>query len=124
MKWRRAISIQEAQVAAGTLAPDKAYAAELWPADFTAAVDAALEAYEEQIRDLPAATDEAIWAAVERVVVALNDADEEGDIETEEREDLAGYIDQVLDAAGIDVAALTTRRGLDRAELTDTWRDW
>ena len=74
--------------------------------------------------NLPAATDEAIWAAVERVVVALNDADEDGDIETEEREDLAGYIDQVLNAAGIDVAALTARRGIDRSELTDAWRDW
>ena len=111
-------------MAAGTLAPEKAYAAELWPADFIAAVDAALEAYEQEVRTLPAPTDEAIWAAVERVVVALNDADEEGYIETEEREDLAGYIDQVLATTGIDVAALTTRRGIDRSELTDTWRDW
>ena len=124
VKWRNAVSTQEAEVAAGTLAPDKAYAAELWPADFTAAVDAALEAYEREVRNLPATTDEAIWAAVERVVVALNDADEEGDIETEEREDLAGYIDQVLNAAGIDVAGLTARRGIDRSELTDAWRDW
>ena len=122
--WRRQIAEQEAQVAAGTLPRAKAYAAELWPPDFTAAVDKALDAYEREVRSLPAGRDDAAWAAVERVVLALNAADEEEHIETGEREELAEYIDQVLEAAGVDVAALTARRGIDRSELTDDWREW
>ena len=123
-RWRREIAKQDADVAAGTLAHDEAYAVELWPPHFTAAVDGALDAYEREVQSLPAGSDDAIWAAVERVVLALNDADDEGHIETGEREELAEYIDRVLEAADVDVPALTARRGIDRAELTDEWRDW
>ncbi|BFO15286.1 hypothetical protein SHKM778_16740 [Streptomyces sp. KM77-8] len=41
-----------------------------------------------------------------------------------EREQLCEYIDQTLSEHGIDVAALAARRGIDRAEITDSWRDW
>ncbi|GIF02661.1 hypothetical protein Asi03nite_01990 [Actinoplanes siamensis] len=119
------MAAQAAAVAAGDLDPAEAYAAELWPADFTAAVDAALDAYEQDVAGLDPAADEALWAAVERVVLGLNAADERhGAIETGEREELAEYVDAVLTAAGVDVAALAARRGLDRAELTDSWRAW
>jgi hypothetical protein len=125
VRWRREIAKQEAAIAAGTLARDKAYAAELWPAAFTSAVDTVLAAYEQDVAAADATSDEAIWAAVERAVVGLNEVDEPfGAIETGEREELAEYIDVVLTGAGVDVPALTARRGLDRGELTDTWRDW
>ncbi|GAB7036281.1 hypothetical protein JCM9533A_01280 [Catenuloplanes niger JCM 9533] len=129
------MATQEAAVAAGELNPAQAYAAELWPADFIAAVDAVLDAYEHDVATLnpaapnPAAddpaADDAVWAAIERVVLGLNAADEShGAIETGEREELAEYVDAVLTDAGVDVTALTARRGIDRAELTDSWRDW
>lgn len=124
MRWRREVAKQDAAVAAGTLPREEAYAVELWPPEFTAAVDGVLDAYEREVRSLPVRTDDAMWAAVERVVLALNDSDDQGHIETGEREELAEYIDQVLEAAGVDVRALTARRGIDRAELTDEWRDW
>ncbi|MFC3986875.1 hypothetical protein [Actinoplanes siamensis] len=124
-RWQGKVAAQAAAVAAGDLDPAEAYAAELWPADFTAAVDAALDAYEQDVAGLDPAADEALWAAVERVVLGLNAADERhGAIETGEREELAEYVDAVLTAAGVDVAALAARRGLDRAELTDSWRAW
>ena len=123
--WRREVATQEAAVAAGGLDPAEAYAAELWPADFTAAVDAVLDAYEHDAAALDPTEDEAVWAAVERVVLGLNAADERhGAIETGEREELAEYLDAVLTDAGVNVDALTARRGLSRAELTDSWRDW
>jgi len=124
-KWQHRVADQEAAVAAGTLPRDQAYAAELWPADATAAIDVTLAAYEQEIESLPTVPDEAAWAAVERVVLALNAIDEEAAmIETGEREELCEHIDAVLTAAGVDVAALTARRNLDRGELTDGWRDW
>jgi hypothetical protein len=125
VRWQREVATQEAALAAGTLAPDDAYAIHLWPKAFTAAVDTVLETYERDAAAVDTTSDEAVWAAIETVVVGLNTADEPfGAIETGEREELAGYIDAVLAAAEVDVAALTARRGLDRAELTDTWRDW
>lgn len=116
---------QAAKVAAGTLIEDEAYAARLWPEEFTTAVDAALRNYEENVRALRSPSDGEIFAAVESVVQALNAIDEEhGAIETGEREQLAEYVGDVLTAAGIDVDALTSRRGIHRFELTDAWRDW
>lgn len=124
-RWQRTVAAQEAAITAGTLAPAEAHAIHLWPTAFTAAVDTVLETYERDAAAVATMSDDAVWVAVETVVVGLNIADEPfGAIETGEREQLAEYIDAVLTAAGIDVAALTARRGLDRAELTDTWRDW
>lgn len=122
-RWRSLAAEQEAAIAAGILLRGEAWAVALWPQEFIEAVDAALTAYEREVESLPAKTDEAIWAAVERVVLALNAADE-ACIETDEREDLCEYIDQVLAAEGVDVGALTARRGFSRHELTDQWRDW
>ncbi|GAA3941285.1 hypothetical protein Aau02nite_43860 [Amorphoplanes auranticolor] len=123
--WQRRVAEQEAAVAAGTLPRDQAYAAELWPAEATAAVDVVLTAYAQEIAGLPAVTEEAAWAAVERVVLALNAVDEEqAVIETGEREELCEYIDAVLTESGVDVTALTATRNLHRSELTDGWRDW
>ena len=123
-EWRREVAEQTAAVAAGTLTEEKAYAPRVWPDAFITGVDRVLEAYEREVAGLTAPTDDQVWAAVERVVTGLNEADGEGNIETGEREELAEYIDAVLTGAGIDVGALTARRGRDRSELTDQWRDW
>ncbi|KXK60674.1 hypothetical protein AWW66_17470 [Micromonospora rosaria] len=125
LRWRRAAEEQAVAVSAGLLTPEKAYAGRLWPAEFVAAADATLTRYDADLRTLDPASDEQAWAAVERVVTALNDVnDEHGRIETSEREAFAEYIDAALHEAGVDVAALTARRDLDRSELTDQWRDW
>jgi hypothetical protein len=123
-RWRQETAKQEAEVAAGTLAPDAAYALTFFPPAFVTAVDAALAAYEQEIAGLRPPADEAVWAAVERVVTALNDIDEEFDhhIETMTREELSEYIEDVLADAGIDVQALLDRRGVD--EAAGEWRDW
>jgi hypothetical protein len=123
-RWRRQVADQEAAVAAGALSREQAYAIELWPPRFTDAVDATLAAYEREVESLPHDADDVVWAAVERVVLALNAVNAEGFIETDEREELGEYIDQVLVAAGVDVAALTGRRGVSRHELTDGRRHW
>lgn len=123
-RWRGVIERQEADVAAGTLAPEEAGAVELWPPKFTAAVDDLLGAYEQEIRSFPTGSDEEIWAAVERVVSGLTATNGGGHIETGEREELLEYIYRVLEDAGIDTAALTARAGMKSNELTDDWRDW
>ncbi len=119
------MSEEAEQVAAGVLARGEAHAAQLWPPRFTAEVDEVLLAYEREIAALDEPSDEAVWAAVERAVLALNDVNvEHGRIETEEREDLCEHLDAVLTRAGVDVDALTGRRDADRSELTDEWREW
>ncbi|MFG2039062.1 hypothetical protein [Dactylosporangium sp. NPDC048998] len=123
-QWRRVTAEQEAAVAAGTLSTDEAYALTFFPPAFVAAVDGALEAYEQEITSLDPPTDEAVWGAVERVVIALNgvDMDFGQHIETMTREELSEYIEDVLADAGIDVGALLERRGVD--EAAGEWRDW
>ena len=121
--WRREVASQAAAVAAGTLSPDEAYAARAWPEDFIARIDVALERYEQDLSRLDPADDAAVWSAVERVVTGINTANR-GEIDTMTGEELAEYVDEALTAAGVDVEALTSRRDMDRSELTDEWRDW
>lgn len=123
-RWRRETAEQEAAVAAGTMPPEDAYAVTFFPPPFVAAVDAALEAYEQEIAGLQPPTDEAVWVAVERVVIQLNDIDvaHGQPIETMTREELSEYVEDVLAEAGIDVEALLERRGVD--EAAGEWRDW
>ncbi|MET9598237.1 hypothetical protein [Streptomyces sp. NPDC006459] len=81
------------------------------------------------MRALQEPSDEAVFAAVERVVLALNAIDQDSQhggshFCTEEREQLCEYIDLTLGEHGVDVAALAARQGIDRAAITDRWRDW
>ena len=89
-------------------------------------VDEALIAFENRLTDLDVTSDQAVMAAVEQVVVALNQADGTAghDFDTVDREDLCDYIDNALTRSGVDVEALALRQGIDPAELTDQWRDW
>jgi hypothetical protein len=124
-KWRELFREQEAAVAAGTMQEDDAYAAHLWPIDFTEAVDSTLSAYESEVSAMVNPSDDAVFEAIKGVVLSLNEVNEEyGRIETGEREELCEFISLVLEEAGIDTKALAARRGIGEHELTDGWRDW
>ncbi|MEU6400362.1 hypothetical protein ABZ867_25720 [Streptomyces cinnamoneus] len=127
--WRAYMADTAREVAAGTLSPECADVADLYPESLLRATDAALEVFEDGVRALRQPSDEAVFGAVERVVLALNaiDRDEQHGgphFCTEEREQLCDYIDLTLSEHGVDVAALAARRGIDRAAITDRWRDW
>jgi hypothetical protein len=89
-------------------------------------VGRALLAFETELTALDATSDQAVMAAVEHVVVALNEIDGTGDhdFDTIDREELCEYVDHALTESGIDVEALADRQGIDPAALTDQWRDW
>ncbi|MEU8434127.1 hypothetical protein AB0F18_14620 [Streptomyces sp. NPDC029216] len=117
------------ELAAGTLGAECADVVDLYPESLLLATDDALTVFEDEVRALWEPSDEAVFGAVERVVLALNAID--GDAGhggvgfcTEEREQLCEYIDLTLSENGVDVPALAARRGIDRAEITDSWRDW
>lgn len=125
--WRRGIAREAAELAAGTLDPDCACMVDLFPDELLSATDAVLDAFEAELPTLTEGDNEQVFAAVERVVLALNAVNEAHDecaFETDEREQLCLYIDEALTEQGIDVAAVTANRGLGRHELTDQWRDW
>ncbi len=126
--WRRRRAEEAAALAAGTLDPAEAYTAQLFPDSMIASTDAVLAGYEAELGSGSAGrTDEELFGAVERVVLALNAVNEEYDgaaYETGEREELCAYIDAVLVAAGVDVDALAARRGIGAFEITDDWREW
>ncbi|WP_415936280.1 hypothetical protein [Streptomyces sp. 039-1] len=114
-------------LAAGTLDPECACMAGLFPETLLTATDEVLDTFERELPGLDGACDETVFAVVERVVLALNAVNEVhggAAFETDEREQLCHYIDHSLTEHGVDVVALTTRHGLGRYEITDQWRKW
>ncbi|MER6276633.1 hypothetical protein ABT202_10010 [Streptomyces sp900105245] len=125
--WRHGIAEEAEELAAGTLDPECACMAVLFPEELLTATDAVLDAFEGELHGLGEAPDEQVFAVVERVVLALNavdDAHNGSAFETDEREELCDYIDESLTEHGVDVVALTARHGLGRYQLTDKWRKW
>lgn len=125
--WREGVAEEARELAAGTLDPEQAYMASLFPEALSAATDAVLQDFETDVRALAEPSDEQVLEVVKRVVLALNAVNESFDhaaYETGEREQLCDYIDQVLANSGNDVSALTARHGIDRHAITDEWRDW
>ncbi|MEV5340255.1 hypothetical protein AB0K93_17505 [Streptomyces sp. NPDC052676] len=125
--WRHGIAEEAEELAAGTLDPECACMAGLFPEELLMATDEVLDAFEGELPGLGETHDERVFAVVERVVLALNAVDEAHDgaaFETDEREELCDYIDQSLAEHGVDVVALTARHGLGRYQLTDKWRRW
>jgi hypothetical protein len=124
--WRGAVTDEARAVAAGTLPAEDASLAGHYAAELLTATDAALDAFVADLRAAgPQPSDAQALAAVERVVLALNDINcLHGAYETLEREDLCEYIDQALTEHGVDVSGLAARNGVDRSEITDEWREW
>ncbi|MEV7326201.1 hypothetical protein [Streptomyces sp. NPDC093970] len=127
--WRAWMTATAREVAARTLAPECAGDTDLYPESLLRATDAALAAFEGEVRALQEPSDEVVFANIEGVVLALNAINGDGQhggagFCTEEREQLCEYIDRTLSEHGVDVAALAARQGIDRSEITDRWRDW
>jgi nucleotide-binding universal stress UspA family protein len=129
-RWRAEIQEEAAALAAGTLSPDDAAAADLWSEYLLTHTDIVLDAFEIAVQRLTSPSDDQIMAAVKEVVVGLNavsaELDDRGEMpyETDEREELCAYIDETLEEAGVDLDALTERLGIGRNEITDEWREW
>ncbi len=127
VNWRQLLEEQEAAVAAGTLDPEScdAWALGLWPAGFTADVDAALAIFERNIAQTDLTGSHEVWVLIREVVLSLNAVDERWQaIETGEREQLCQYIDDALTASGVDLSVMASRSGIPRNNITDEWREW
>ncbi|MEW2571772.1 hypothetical protein [Streptomyces sp. NPDC047070] len=130
--WRARVDGEARELASGARDPSDAFMSQLFPESLLSATEKALGAFESDVRGLRKDGDEdsdgeRVFEAIKHVVLALNDINEEhggAGYETQEREELCLYIDQTLTEHGIDVPALAARRGIDRTEITDDWRDW
>jgi hypothetical protein len=130
--WRDDVAEEAAEVAAGTLDPGEANAAELFPEEIIAATDEVLAAFEADVAGLVGhrgepTGDAEIFQVIERTVRALNAVNDRhggAAYETDERELLCSYIEDTLDEAGIDVDAFAGRHAITRHQITDEWRDW
>ncbi|MFK0155166.1 hypothetical protein ACIQVL_07690 [Streptomyces sp. NPDC090499] len=125
--WRYCVVKESEELAAGTLDPECAYMAGLFPEELLTSTDAVLDTFESELPGLGEADDAQIFGVVERVVLdlnAVNEAHNESAYETDEREQLCEFIDQSLTEHGVDIVALTARHGLGRYQITDKWRNW
>lgn len=101
--------------------------ASLFPESLLSRTDEALSAFESEVRAFSDPSDGQVFRVVEHLVLTLNvinDDHKGAAYETDEREALCKYIDQMLDEAGVDVEALAARHGLSRYAITDRWRRW
>jgi len=125
--WRRRVEEEAAQLAQGALTPDQVCASKLWPESLLTSTDAALTAFEDNLRTLTSPSDEDVFDTVKRLVLALNQINAQhggAGYETDEREELCDYIDASPSESGINVEALAARKNIGRWEITDTWRNW
>jgi hypothetical protein len=130
--WRAEVAKDAAQLAAGTLRPEEAYAAQLWSDEMIRETDQVLDGFEADVAGLvehrwEPASDAEILEVVERTVVALNKANDgfEGiGYETDERELLCEYIERVLVDAGINPVELALRHRMTDGDITGEWRRW
>jgi hypothetical protein len=125
--WREKVQKEATKLAEGSLSEQYAYASALWPESLILSTEAALVAFEADLGSLLASTDEDTFDIVRRVVLRLNQINDDHDgagYETDEREALALYIGAALTEAGTDVVALAARRGITPSEITDEWRQW
>ncbi|TDB82204.1 hypothetical protein E1264_31690 [Actinomadura sp. KC216] len=125
--WRQYVAQEARQVASGELDAECASAQELYPEAMLVRTDEVLQPFEREIAALTDPADDEIFAAIERVVLALNKVNDDYDgavYETDEREQLCEYIERSLAEAGIDIDAFAGRHSLTRHQITDKWRDW
>ncbi|WP_212994357.1 hypothetical protein [Actinoplanes auranticolor] len=130
--WRENVAAEVAELAAGTLDPNEAFAAKLFPTEMLTDTEEVFDRFEADVVGLvdhrwEPATDEEIFDVIERTVKSLNVVNARYDgaaYKTGEREQLCAYIERVLDSAAIDVDAFAGRHGMTRHEITDEWREW
>jgi len=125
--WREGIEDDARDVASGTLDPECAVMAGLFPESLLSRTDEVLDTFESDVSLLSDPSDEQVFRVVKRVVLALNTINDDhggAAYETGEREQLCRYIDDTIEESDVDVVALTARHGLSRWALTDQWRRW
>ncbi|MFB4272344.1 hypothetical protein [Nonomuraea sp. GTA35] len=125
--WREHVAEEIAERAAGLRRVEDTNFAALYPEPFVLATEQVLTSFENEVRGFDAPSDEEVFAAIRRGVEGLNNVDgthDDHDYDTIEREELCEFIDGVLSEAGIDLDGLAARRGIERCEITDEWREW
>lgn len=127
--WRERKNEEQRDLAAGKIVAADCYMEKFFP-------DAFVDRTEVLLKDFMAAVDNCssaendfprVMQHIEALVIALNNVNEDFDhavIETDEREELCAFIDEVIQAKGIDIETLAKFQGCGRHELTDQWRDW
>ena len=70
--WRQGIADEKREVASGQLAPEEAVMADQFPDSMLLRTDEVLSSFQSEVRAFSDPSDEQVFGAVERVVLALN----------------------------------------------------
>ncbi len=127
--WREHKAEEKREFEAGTITADDCYMERLFPDAFVDCTERLLKEFVISVELCSASTADypLVMQNIETLVIALNKVNEDFDhgvTETDEREELCAFIDEVILAKGIDIEALAASQSCGRHELTDQWRDW
>jgi hypothetical protein len=122
--WRAQRQAEAEDLAAGRIDPAEVVCERLFPDTFLDAVDELLNAYDSCIVALGTGPNDypRIMACMERAVVGLRDLEKrlgKSYVDTDERELLCAYLDNVIIQHGIDIRALAEWQGCGEYELAD-----
>ena len=124
--WRAQKQAEAEDLAAGRIDPANAFCERLFPDTFLDAVDELLNTYDADIAALGTSPNDypRVMACIERAVVGLHDLETrlgKSYIDTDERELLCAYLDNVIIQHGIDIRALAAWQGCGEYELADVY---
>lgn len=127
--WRERKAEERREFEAGEIAADECCLEQLFPDAFIDRTELLLKEFVAAIGQCSSSASDfpQVMRSVETLVVALNKVNEDFDhgvIETDEREELCAFIDEVIVERGIDIEALAAAQNCGRHEITDQWRDW
>ncbi len=127
--WNERKAEERREFEAGKIIKSDCYMERLFPDAFVDITERLLKNFVVSVEQCsPSATDfPQVMQHIEALVNTLNKVNEDFDhsvIETDEREELCAFIDEVIIARGIDIEALAASQNCGRHELTDQWRDW
>ncbi len=127
--WRERKAEERREFEAGEISEDDCYMDRLFPDAFVDRTEHLLKEFVASVERCSTSESDfpQVMQSIEALVVALNKVNEDFDhgvIETDEREELCAFIDEVVVAKGIDIETLAASQNCGRNELTDQWRDW
>ncbi len=129
IRWRKRRDEEQQELNDGDRPANEAFLTRIHPDAFLASMESIFTKYVQAIQqcDPSPAGFPQVMNAIKDCVLAVNHVNRNYDgfsVETDEREVICAFIENVIIASGIDISGLAAANNCTLHELTDQWRDW